>query len=54
MSDEEARGKIEKTKGKAREELGKVTGDRKEQIKGKAEQIKGTVQEEVGKAKRKV
>jgi uncharacterized protein YjbJ (UPF0337 family) len=39
MSDEE-------TKGKIREEVGKITGDKSEQVKGK-------VQEEVGKAKRK-
>ena len=40
-------------KGKVREGLGKITGDKTEQIKGKVEQIQGKVQEEVGKAKRK-
>ena len=53
MSEEEIKGKIEKTKGRLREEIGKITGDKSEQIKGKAEQIKGKVQEEIGKAKRK-
>ena len=35
MSDEEIKGKIEKTKGKIRGEVGKITGDRSEQIKAK-------------------
>ena len=53
MNDDEINGKIEKTKGKVREEIGKITGDKSEQIKGKVEQVKGKVQEEIGKAKRK-
>jgi len=53
MSEEEANGRFEKTKGKVREEIGKITGDKSEQIRGKAEQVKGKVQEEIGKAKRK-
>jgi uncharacterized protein YjbJ (UPF0337 family) len=54
MSDEEIKGKVEKTKGRIREEVGKLTGNKSEQIKGKAEQAKGKVQEELGKAKRRV
>ena len=54
MSDEEAKGRNEKTKGKIREEVGKMTGDKSEQIKGKAEQAIGKVQEEAGKAKKKI
>ena len=53
MSEEEAKGKNLKMRGKIREEVGKITGDKSEQIKGKAEQVKGKIQEEVGKAKRK-
>jgi len=37
MSDEEAKGKGDKTKGKIREDLGKITGDKSEQVKGKIE-----------------
>jgi uncharacterized protein YjbJ (UPF0337 family) len=53
MSDEEVKGKIEKSKGKIREEIGKITGNKSEQIKGKAEQVKGKVQEEIGKPREK-
>jgi uncharacterized protein YjbJ (UPF0337 family) len=54
MSDQEAKGKIEKTKGNVREEVGKATGNRKEQLKGDVEKAKGKVEEELGKAKRKL
>jgi uncharacterized protein YjbJ (UPF0337 family) len=53
MSDEELKGKIEKTKGEIREDVGKITGNRSEQVKGKIEQVDGKVREEIGKAKRK-
>ena len=54
MSKEEKKGKALQVKGKVREEVGKLTGDKSEQIKGKAEQVVGKVHEEVGKAKKKV
>ena len=54
MSEDEVKGKIEKTKGRTREEAGKMTDDKSEQIKGKAEQAKGKLQEELGKAKKKI
>ena len=54
MSDEESKGKNLKIKGKIREEVGKITGDKHEQIEGKAEQAIGKIREEAGKAKRKI
>jgi uncharacterized protein YjbJ (UPF0337 family) len=47
-------GKGKQMKGKVREEVGNVTGNKTEQIKGKIEQVEGKVQEEVGKVKRKL
>ena len=37
-------------KGKARNAIGDVTGDRSEQIKGKAQEFKGKVQRKIGEA----
>ena len=54
MSSEEKKGKEAQVKGKIREEVGKLKGDKNEQIKGKAEQVVGKIHEEVGKAKKKV
>jgi len=54
MSEEEAKGRNLKLKGKIREEVGKITGDKSAQIEGKAEQAIGKVREEAGKAKRKI
>jgi len=54
MSEEEAKGRNLKLKGKIREEVGKITGDKSAQIEGKAEQAIGKIREEAGKAKRKI
>ena len=54
MSEEEAKGRTLKLKGKIREEVGKITGDKSAQIEGKAEQAIGKIREEAGKAKRKI
>jgi hypothetical protein len=35
MSDDETKCRIEKSKGKIREEVGKITGDKSEQVKVK-------------------
>ena len=37
-------------KGKARNAIGDLTGDRSEQIKGKAEELKGKAQRKIGEA----
>ena len=42
------RGSAEQAKGKVKEVVGKVTGDRKLEDEGKADQFKGKVQNAVG------
>ena len=48
------KGKLNQIKGRAREESGKVTGNKSGQIRGKAEQAAGIVQEQFGKVKRNI
>ncbi|MFE6664975.1 CsbD family protein [Streptomyces sp. NPDC057697] len=47
MVDEGAKDKL---KGKAKEAMGKMTGDRRKQAEGKADQVKGQAKEAMGKA----
>jgi uncharacterized protein YjbJ (UPF0337 family) len=54
MSKLEAEGENDKTRGKIRESVGKLTGDKGEEIHGKLEQAKGEVKEELGKARKKI
>jgi len=51
---DEIKGKVKQIKGTAREEVGKLTGNKTEQVKGKIEQLDGKVQETVGTVKRKM
>lgn len=44
-------GKIDQGKGKIKEEVGKLGGDKSTEWSGKAEQVKGKVKEGVGDAK---
>ena len=53
MSEDEIKGRGKQVKGKIREEIGKLTDNKKEQVKGKIEQAEGKVREEIGKAERK-
>ncbi|MCP1715683.1 uncharacterized protein YjbJ (UPF0337 family) [Methanocalculus alkaliphilus] len=53
IEEDEIRGKGKQIKGKVREEVGKLTGNRTEQVKGKIEQVVGKGQEEIGTIKRK-
>jgi len=53
MSEDEVRGKGKQIKGKVREEVGKLTNNKKEQVKGKIEQAEGKAREKIGKAERK-
>jgi uncharacterized protein YjbJ (UPF0337 family) len=53
MNEDEARGKGKQIKGKAREELGKLTNNKREQVKGKIEQAEGKSRAQIGKAERK-
>jgi uncharacterized protein YjbJ (UPF0337 family) len=50
MNKNEVEGKGKQVKGKVREEVGKLTNNKKEQVKGKVEQAEGKVREAVGKA----
>jgi uncharacterized protein YjbJ (UPF0337 family) len=54
MSNNINKGKMSQAKGKAREEWGKLTGNKSEEIKGRAEHSAGKVQEQYGKAKRSI
>ncbi len=54
MSDQELRGKVTKLKGKAKEAVGIISGNRKLEREGAHQRATGAVQESVGKARRKV
>ncbi|MEO9953614.1 CsbD family protein [Nonlabens sp.] len=54
MSDKELEGKWDQTKGKAKEEFGKLTNDSSTEAEGKTDQIKGKIEEGIGEAKRKI
>ncbi|MBW5484642.1 CsbD family protein [Streptomyces bambusae] len=48
---EKAKGKMDQLKGKAKEAVGKATGDDRMQAEGKMDQAKGKAKETMGKAK---
>lgn len=54
MRTQETRGKVKQIQGKAKEAVGKVTGDEKLERRGTMERVEGAVEEGVGKARRKV
>ena len=54
VTDQEIKGKVKRVKGKIREGLGKLTGNKEERVKGKIEQAEGSVREQYGKAKKKL
>jgi len=51
MDKDRLKGAANDMKGKAKEAVGKVTGDTKTEAEGKADQVKGKVQNAVGGAK---
>jgi uncharacterized protein YjbJ (UPF0337 family) len=51
MSKDRAQGKINQGVGKAKEEVGKLLGDRSTEWSGKLDQVKGKVQEKLGEAR---
>jgi uncharacterized protein YjbJ (UPF0337 family) len=51
MSQDRAQGKVNQGKGKAKEELGKLLGDRSTEWSGVLDQVKGKVQEKFGEVK---
>jgi len=54
MVKQETRGKVKKVKGRVKETIGILTGNRKLEREGSRERTAGAVQESVGKARRKV
>lgn len=51
---QEALGKVKKIKGRGKEVVGKVLGDRELQREGSLQQAEGAIQEGLGKTRRKV
>jgi uncharacterized protein YjbJ (UPF0337 family) len=51
MTQDRVKGKVNQGKGKVKEELGKLVGDRSTEWSGKFDQVKGKVQEKLGAAK---
>jgi uncharacterized protein YjbJ (UPF0337 family) len=51
MTEDRAKGALNKGKGVIKENVGKATGDRSTQAAGKVDQAKGTVQSKFGDAK---
>ncbi len=47
-------GKFDQAKGKIKEEVGQITGDRSTEWSGKADQVKGKVKEGIGDVKNDV
>lgn len=54
MNTQETRGRVKQIEGRAKEAVGKVTGDEALERKGSSERVEGVVEEGVGKARRKV
>lgn len=54
MKQQEARGQMNKLKGRVKEAAGIITGDRNLEKEGAQQRARGAVQETVGKARRKV
>lgn len=54
MSEQEIRGKVKKTKGKVKEAVGILSGDKKMERKGSVERAEGAIEEGLGMARRKV
>jgi uncharacterized protein YjbJ (UPF0337 family) len=54
VKQQEARGQAKKVKGRVKEAVGIISGDRKLESEGAAQRAAGAVQESLGKARRKV
>jgi len=52
-SKDEIKGKAKRIKGRVKDKVGKMIGNRKLEAEGEAERIEGAVQESVGRARRK-
>jgi uncharacterized protein YjbJ (UPF0337 family) len=51
LSQDRVKGRVNKAKGKVKEELGRAVGDRSTEWSGKFDQVKGSFQERIGEAK---
>jgi uncharacterized protein YjbJ (UPF0337 family) len=54
MGHQEARGKVRKLRGRVKEAVGSLTGNRKLEREGSRQRAEGALQESVGKVSRKV
>jgi len=54
MRTQETRGKVKQIQGRAKEAVGKITGNEKLERKGAIERVEGVLEEGVGKARRKI
>jgi uncharacterized protein YjbJ (UPF0337 family) len=54
MRQQEVHGKVKKAKGKVKEAVGILSGDRKMEREGSLQRAEGAVEEGLGKARRKV
>ena len=54
MNKDELKGKAENLKGRVKDALGSLTGDKRKQAEGFIDRVRGTVRGKFGKAKREV
>jgi uncharacterized protein YjbJ (UPF0337 family) len=54
MGHQEARGKVRKLRGRVKEAVGSLTGNRKLEREGSRERAQGAVQQSLGRARQKV
>lgn len=54
MNKQETSGKVKKVKGRVKEAVGIITGDKSLERKGSRQRVEGEIQEDFGKARRKV
>jgi uncharacterized protein YjbJ (UPF0337 family) len=54
MGQQEVRGKVKKAKGKVKEAVGILSGDKKMEREGTLKRAEGAIEEGLGKARRKV
>jgi uncharacterized protein YjbJ (UPF0337 family) len=53
-NEDELKGKFENLKGRVKEALGTVTGDKKLEAEGAVERVEGAAQEKVGEIEKKI
>ena len=48
---DKVKGKVSKTKGEVKDQIGNATGNKSLQMKGKMDKAKGNIQEKIGESK---